>query len=200
MGFNDKMDNLIKELTFEQNIAFALACINRLKHLPCIFVNSKTYEIYLNKIIPKNKVENVLNEIIKKINTKPLEIKHNEIEKKIKLLKKLLIDNEIDNSIASQIFIYYIIIITRTLEYIISNNHNEILRCSNAVVEIINQTEYEKYNKENKNSDDDKAINHVDIMIDNELEKQEHIIGLIKTGNMQTLDEYIKGNKIEYKV
>jgi hypothetical protein len=198
MGFNDKMDNLIKELTFEQNVAFALTCINRLKHLPCIFINSETYNIYLNKIISKDKIENILNEIIGKINNKPLEIKHNEIEKKIKLLRKLMIDNEIDSSVISQIFLYYIIIIAHTLEYIRSSNHKEIWHCSNAVVEIINQAEYEKYNKENKNCDDDKAISYVDLMIDNEIERQEHIIGLIKNGNIKTLDEYVKGNKIGY--
>jgi hypothetical protein len=67
-------------------------------------------------------------------------------------------------------------------------------------VEIINQAEYEKYNKENKNCDDDKSISYVDLMIYNEIERQEHIIGLIKNGNIKTLDEYVKGNKIEYNL
>jgi hypothetical protein len=93
----EKIYDSINSLSFEQNIMFALACINRLSHLPQLFINSKTYGIeYLNEIIPKDKIENILNEIINKIYYN--QIKTDETDAEIEILEKLLLDEYVNNN------------------------------------------------------------------------------------------------------
>jgi hypothetical protein len=201
MGFNEEIKDLIKELTAEQNIIFALTCINRLKHLPQLFINSESYGIkHLDQIIPKNTIENILNEIINKLYNEPLKIKHNKLNKNIELLEKLLLDDEIETGALKNIFFYYVIIIIHILSYIKNNKYDEIYWCSNAVLEILNQMEYERYNNEHKNCIDSEVLEYVDLMIKNEMGKEKQIIKIIKTGNKKILDEYIKDNKIEYNI
>jgi hypothetical protein len=71
MNCNEIVYENIKKLIKEQNVVFALSCIKRTKHFPQLFFNSDTYGIeHLNKIIPNNTIENILNKIINKITDK----------------------------------------------------------------------------------------------------------------------------------
>ena len=192
----------IKSLNPEQNIIFALSCINRIKQLPQLFINSYTYGIeYLDKIIPKNTIENILNETLDKIIGK--NIKKAEINKNIELLDKLLLDDDIENRIEKQLFSHYVIILIHILEYINEHNNKYIELCSDNMVEIINQIKGEKYELENNLVGyiyivDDKYDEYVDRFIDEEIKIEMEIIERIKGGNTEMLDEYIENKKIEY--
>jgi len=186
----------VKELTIEQNIAFSLSCLNRLSHLPQLFINSEDFGIeYLDKIIPKNTIENILNDSIRKLTKEPLNIKKVDLLKNIKLLEKMLLDDDIESSTEKQIFFYYVLIIIHTFEYIYKKSIEHINLISDAMVEIINQTAY----KENPKLTDTEIIELVDIEIDKEVEKEIKILEIIKTGNNELLNEYIKNSRVEYK-
>jgi hypothetical protein len=201
MNCNKTIYDNIKELTMEQNICFSLSCLNRLKHLIKLFINSDTYGInYLNKIIPKETIENILNDIIKKLYNKPLNINKREIKKDIKTLEKMLLDDDIESCTEKQIFFYYIVIIIHILEYILTGEYEYIELCSDASVEIINQTKGHELTKNNPQWTDEEFDKNLDIEIDKEVEKENEIIKIVKAGNEKILDEYIKNNKIEYNV
>jgi hypothetical protein len=197
--FNDEINELLKGLTFEQNIDFCFSCINRLRHLPQMFINSDNGGIdYLNEIIPKENIENVLNDIVNKISKILLNDNTVETDENIKFLEKLLIDDEIYNSTEKNIFFYYIIIIIHLFEYIKERDCKSIYWCSNAILEILNQTKYDEYCKINKNGNDKEMEEYVDMEIDNEIKKQIEIIKLLKENDKNKLNNFIENNKIKY--
>jgi hypothetical protein len=201
MNFSKSIYDNIKELTMEQNIVFVLSCLNRLKHLLKLFTNSDTYGInYLDKIIPKETIEDMLNDIIKKLYNKPLDINKNEINNDIKILEKMLLDDDIESCTVKQIFFYYIVIMIHTFEFILTKEHKYIELCSDAMMEIINQTKGNEFNKNNPQWTDEEFYKNVDMEIDKELEKEIEIIKIIRTGDKKILDEYIENNKLEYNV
>jgi hypothetical protein len=197
--FNGEINELLKELTFEQNINFGLSCINRLKHLPSVFINSDNEGInYLNEIVPKENIENILNNMVNKLSQIGLSDSMAEIYESIKLLEKLLIDDEIYNSPEKNIFFYYVVIIIHLFEYIEEKDCKSIYWCSNAVLEILNQIKYDEYLKINKNGNDKEMEGYVDAEIDNEIKKQLEIIKILKEDDKNKLDNYIENNKIKY--
>ena len=199
--FNGETKKLINELSFEQNITFALTCINRLKQLPKIIINSGTYAIqYLEETqnISPNTIENILNEITDKINKETLDIKNDEIEEKMEMLEKLCVDTEEDGSTEGTLFLNYLIILRHILLYIKDRNCEDIYWCSNNFIDIVDAMEYEKYYKGNENCDDKKIDKYIDLMTKNEMEKQRQIIKIIKEGHKKILVEYVEENKIEY--
>jgi hypothetical protein len=201
MDRNRKVYDLINDLDVYQNITFALTCVNRLRHLPKLFINSNCYGIeYLNKIIPKNTIENIIDEIVNEITSG--EINTQEINEIRKLLDKMLLDDDIENSIEKQLFFYYVVIIIHILEYIKDGKINYIELCSDAMVEIINEIEGKKYSSKMNLDDyyivDEKMRKYIDKSIDDEINKEIDIIKIIKDGSKETLNEYLKNNKIEY--
>jgi hypothetical protein len=198
MDCNKIVYDLINSLNVEHNIMFALTCINRLEHLLPLFINSETYIKYLNKIISKNNIVNKLTEIKTKTSFNQMET--NEINKSIKLLDKLLLDDDIESGIEKQIFFNYILIIIHILEYINENKKEYIELCSDNVVGIINQVKSNEYYTQNENCTDEELDKYVDLMIEKEIGIEIEIIKIIKNGNNQMLDNYIINNKIEYEI
>jgi hypothetical protein len=197
--FNGEINELLKELTFEQNIVFGFSCINRLRDLPQVFINSDNEGIdYLNEIIPKESIETVLNDMANNISQQLLNDNTVEIDENIELLEKLLIDDEIYNSTEKNIFFYYVIIIIHLFEYIKVKDCKSIYRCSNAMLEILNQTKHDEYCKINKNGNDKEMEEYVDMEIDNEIKKQIEIIKLLNENDKNNLNKFIENNKIKY--
>jgi hypothetical protein len=60
-------------------------------------------------------------------------------------------------------------IIIHLFEYIKGRDCKSIYRCSNAILEILNQTKYDEYCKINKNGNDKEMEEYVDMEIDNEI-------------------------------
>jgi hypothetical protein len=203
MKCNEIVYDLINGLSFEQNIMFVLACINRLKHLPKVFINSETYGIkYLNEIIPKDKIENILNEIVNKIYFN--QIKTNEIDTDMEILEKLLLDDDIENGIEKQLFFYYVVIIIHIFEYIKGNENKYIKLCSDNVIDIVDHIKFKEYEIKNNLGDnyivDEKMEKYIEQFCDDEVKKEIEIIKIIKGGDKKILNEYTKNNKIEYDV
>ena len=85
--YNGEIKQLVKELTFEENLNFALSCINRLKHLLQCILNSDTYALqYLEEIqnISRESIEKILNELSEEINSESLNISSKAINEKDK--------------------------------------------------------------------------------------------------------------------
>ncbi|MDR1316670.1 MAG: hypothetical protein LBK13_07335 [Spirochaetales bacterium] len=203
MNSNKIIYDSINGLSFEQNIMFALACINRLKHLPQVFINSETYGIeYLNGIIPKDKIENILNEIINKIYYN--QIKINEIDADMEILEKLLLDDDIESGIEKQLFFCYVVIVIHILEYIKENKKEYIELCSDNMIEIVDYIKCKEYETKNNLEDyyilDEKMEKYLEQFCADEVKKEIEIIKIIKSGNKEMLNEYIKNNEIEYNV
>jgi hypothetical protein len=197
MDENKIIYDLLNGLNIEQNIIFALNCINRTKHLPRLFINTEKYAMeYLDKIIPKDNIENTLNDIINKIYFN--NIQSNEIDKTIELLEELLLDDEVENGTLKQLFSHYISLIIHTIQYIKGNESKYIRYCSDEVEEIVNQAKAAEYYTKNKGCTDGELNKYVKLMIKNELKKQIEIINIIKNGNRETLNEYTENNKTEY--
>jgi hypothetical protein len=158
----NKIYDSISSLSFEQDIIFALACISRLNHLPQLFINSNTYGIeYLNEIIPKEKIENILNEIINKIYYN--QIKTDEIDAEIEVLEKLLLDDDIESGVEKQLFFCYVVIIIHTLEYMKEGKKEYITLCSGNMIEIVDNIGCKEYDIKNNNQN-----NHI---FDEKMEK-----------------------------
>ena len=199
MDDNKKVYDLINGLDVEQNILFALSCINRIKHLPQLFINTEKYAMeYLDKIIPKEIIESTLTEIIDKVHFN--KIQSTEIDKTIELLEELLLDDDIESCVLKQLFSYYVLIIINILKYIKENKNEYIELCSDDIREIINQAKSDEYCKKNNKCTDKELNKHIELIIDEEVKKEIEIIKIIKDGNKELLNEYIKNNKIEYNI
>jgi hypothetical protein len=119
------------------------------------------------------------------------------------LLKKLLLDDDIESGMEKQLFFHYILILIHILEYINDNNNKYIEFCSDNMVEIINQVKSEEYELKNNLTGsyiaDEEMAKYIDDYIDIEIKIEIEIIEKIKNGNNEILNEYIENNKIEYK-
>jgi hypothetical protein len=200
MSCNDKVYDLIETLNNKQNKKFCLTCLYRLKHLLELFIKSDSFAAkYLDKIIPLNTIENELDKIIDKIYLN--QIQNNDIDKNIYFLEKMLLDDDdYGNETEKAIFSYYVIILIHILEYIRENDNKYIKLCSDDMVEIINQAKFMEYHTKNTNCSDEEMEKYVDLIIDEEVEKEIKIIEIIQNGTDETLEKYIEKNKIEYNV
>ena len=200
--YNNEIKELVKDLTFEENLTFALTCINRVKHFPKYLLNSDTYAIqYIEEIhdIPRKNIIPILDEIVNKININPLEIKNNEIIEKIEVLDKLCVHSDEDGSIENSLFLNYLIILHYTLMYIKEKKYENIYWCSNNTIEMVDTMEYNRFCKKNKSCNDKEIYDYLDIIGKNEVEKQKEIIETIKR-NQITLNEYIERNMIDFEI
>jgi hypothetical protein len=201
MDFNKLINKAVDELTFEQNIQFALSGINRVKPLTKLFLCSDLNGLkYLENFISIEEMETGINDIINYITNYPENIGQNNIYENITFLKKLLLDDEIEAATEKQIFFWYVIIIIHILEYILHKNCKSIYWCSNAIIEIINQTKYDECKNNNSQWTDGEIVKYVDNEIDKEIGKEIEIIKIIKTGNKKLLEEYVINNMLEYKI
>jgi hypothetical protein len=198
--FNDRIRGLINELTFEQNKNFCFSCINRLKHLPHLFINTDNEGMnYLNEIFLGKDIENIINDMVNKLSKIFLDDDIEEMDKNIKLFKRVLLDDEETyNSTEENIFFYYVNIIIHLFEYIKEKNCKSIYWCSNAIIEIISQIKYDEYCKINKNGKEKEALEYVDMEIEYEIDRQMEIIELLKENDEKKLNDYIENNRIEY--
>jgi hypothetical protein len=201
MDFKKTLNSLINDLDYEQSITFALSCLFRQKHLPKLFIDSNTWGIEeINKIFPKNNIEDKLNEIINKVNLRQT----NEIDVDLEILDKYLLDFEDENSIEYSLFFNYVCIIIYLLEYLKQNDIEKIEWCSNKIIEsvdTIKTREYEiKMNLEDCYIVDKKMKNFLKIFTDAEEEKEIEIIKFIKSEDNEGLHGYIENNKIEYNL
>ena len=201
--YNSEIKKLVNELTFEENLNFALSCINRLKHLPHCIINSGTYALqYLEEVenISKEAIEKTLNELSEEVNNESLNISNKAINEKIKILDKLMVDTEEDGSTAGGVFLNYLIIMQHILSYINEKTYENVYWCSTQLLEIIDAIEHEKYYIENESCVDKEASKFVDLILEKEMEKQKQIIKIIRKGSKKILNEYVERNFINFDI
>jgi hypothetical protein len=199
--YNNVMFAAINTLTFEQNIKFALSCINRVKPLTKLFLYSNLHGLkYLEKIVSVNDIETSINGILDNLMNNRTNILKNNARKNMAFLEKLLLDDDIDATLEKQIFFNYIVIIMHTLEYIVDNDCKSIYWCSNAVIEIQDRIKHKECEKNNSQWTDKEISTYVDAEIDKEIEKELEIIQIIKNGNEELFEQCIKENILEYKM
>jgi hypothetical protein len=175
--YNHKVRLLIDEQTIDQNIQFALSCLKRLDFLSKLLVNSDV----------ENIVENINN----------LSETTDDIDKYLKILKPLLLHDDVEREMEAELMNYYILLITQILEYIKTKDNKYIYTCSDAILNIIRTTVANEYYKENE--DEMELYCYFDMALEPEINHQKKIIEIIKTGNEQQLAGYINKNKIERK-
>jgi hypothetical protein len=200
MECNKKVYEILPELTYKQNIQFALSCLDRVKHLCPLFLNSNQYgiEYLIKEIMPRDAIELLINTTIQDLRD-PINIKKETITNKVELLESLLLDSEEENSTESAIFFQIIITMINTLEYIRDKDINSIGLCSDDIVELINQAKSNEYYINNPNASDEEISEYADLLIDKDVEIQIEIIKKIKNAEDTTeIDKYIENNKIEY--
>ena len=183
MGFNKNLENL----DYEENIAFALSCIFRQRHLPQLFINSKTWGIEeINKIFPKNKIKDKLDEIIDKVKLKQT----NEIDADLDILKKFLLDFDDENSIEYSLFFNYVCTIIYLLEYLKDNNIEKINYLKNLIIESVDVIE-----ECGSEIVDKKMASILKEFIDAEKEREVEITRLIKNKDYEKLHEFVYNKK-----
>jgi hypothetical protein len=200
MECNEKVYVLLKELSYEQNIRFATSCLERIKHLYPLFLDSNQYgvEYLIKEVMPKDEIEISINSAIDELKNVTLNTEKERIDKKLELFEKLLLDCDIESSTESSIFFQIILTLINILEYIRDKDIDSVELCSDNVIELINQAKSNEYCENNQNASDEEACEYVDFLIDKEVEIQIEIIQKIK--NAEAILKYIVDNKIEYKI
>jgi hypothetical protein len=206
MECNEKVYKLLKEFSYEQNIQFALSCLERIRHIYPLFLNSNQYgiEYLIKEIMPKNEFEVLINSVIYELENNALNIEKEHIDKinkKLELLDELLLDDDIESSAESSIFFQIILTIINILEYIQDKDIDSIELCSDNIIKLIGLAKSNEYYKDNQNASDEEVNKYVDFLIDKEIEVQIEIIQKIKTiEEKEKRHKYIENSKIEYKM
>jgi hypothetical protein len=175
--YNHNVCLLINEQTMDQNIQFALSCLKRLDFLSKLVRNSDVKKIVGN-------INNILETI-------------NDIDKYLKTLKQLLLNDNVERETEDELMNYYVLIIMQIFEYIKTKDNKYIYKCSDTVLDIIRTITAHEYYKEN--DDEMELYCYFDMALEPEVNKQKEIIKITRTGNKKQLEEYINRNTIERK-
>jgi hypothetical protein len=210
---NDRktVSNLIGDLTFEQSMQFAIACVNRIQCFTKLFlnVNLEKYFASLEDVISKDKFEKRMNTIIYDLNHYQSGDfdgqKHRDLLSHFLIDDILLVDHvETVEDIEDSIIFTLSHIFSSILDYIYWHdcmhlNENDVWHigsCSEYLISIAKDnykiSKFGKYHQDQYEEEIKEAI-------DSEIKKQIIIIKMIKEGDKKLLHEYIEENKFEYK-
>lgn len=189
MECNTRIYLLINELTLNKKILFGLSNINRVIKIYRKYIDINISEINIDKY---NTLILILNSIMIREDSN---IQENNDE--IKVLETFLSNDYYGSSVELAVSNYIITGIIAVLEFIKTNNIERIYWCSDCVIEILNQIEFEKYYSKYPKYSDDEIENLVDETITKEVIIQENMIKLIKEDVTDIcLNQYIEENQI----
>jgi hypothetical protein len=210
---NDKtISNLMSDLTFEQNMQFAVSCVNRIKCFTKLLlnVNLEKYFESLADIISKPKLRRKINTIIDDLNNYPIENfdwqKHRDFFSHFNNFDFFLSIDYVETAedIKNDIVSNFSSVFRSVLDYIYWHDcmHLEgndiwcIRRCSESLISIVEDnykiSKFGKYT-ENQYKEEIKEV------VDSEIKKQITILKFIKEGNEKLLYAYIRKTNLNIK-
>jgi hypothetical protein len=194
MDCNEKVYELIKELSREQTIYFGITCVTRVLHLYKLFDESEDSK-YVESIIPKKERYNTIISVVDYIK-KGKRYDSSKIEQYIEKLETLVPDDEdVGGGVEASVAGYIITSIIAILEFI-QGDKESIFWCSDSMIESLNQMKLDELYEKYPDFSDEKIEELVNIIFEKEVEIEIEIIDMIKNNVAEKmLEEFILRNR-----